>query len=182
MEESLGKLEMKNIKKFSTEKGFYFKDMFITPVPTFHDAVNPNGYTISDEKSKVSIITDTGWVSQEIIDAIRDSDLYFLESNYDIEMLKNGPYSWPLKQRVLSTQGHLSNENCSEVAREILKGNGEALVLSHLSIENNTTHLAYKNMEDTIEKMNLKVEKSVVDLDIATRFEPSRLYDLKEKK
>lgn len=182
MRESLGKIAMKNIKEFSNESGFYFKDMFITPVPTFHDAINPNGYTIADEKEKISLITDTGWVSQEIIDAIKDSDLYFLESNYDIEMLKTGPYSWPLKQRVLSTQGHLSNENCSEVAREILKGNGEALVLSHLSIENNTTDLAYKNMKDTIEKINLKIDKGVVDLDIAPRYEPSRLYDLKERK
>lgn len=182
MRESLGKIDMKNIKEFSPDSGFYFKDMFITPVATFHDAASPNGYTIADEKEKISIITDTGWVSQDIIDAIKDSDLYFLESNYDIEMLKNGPYSWPLKQRVLSTQGHLSNENCAEVAREILKGNGEALILSHLSIENNTIDLAYKNIQDTIEKMNLKIDREVVDLDIAPRHQPSRLYDLKERK
>lgn len=182
MEKSLGKLDMKNIKTFSQGQGFYFKDMFINPVPTFHDAANPNGYTIADEKSKLAIITDTGWVSQEIIDAIKNSDLYFLESNHDVEMLKMGPYSWPLKQRVLSTQGHLSNENCSEVAREILKGNGEALVLSHLSVENNTIDLAYKNMESTIERLNLKVDQTVVDLDIAPRFQASRLYDLKERK
>ncbi|MDO5027833.1 MAG: MBL fold metallo-hydrolase [Bacillota bacterium] len=182
MKDSLGKLEMKNVKEFSIDQPFYFKDIFIRPVPTFHDAANPNGYTLADEKSKISLITDTGWVGQEIIDAIKDSDLYFLESNHDVDMLKAGPYSWPLKQRVLSTRGHLSNDNCSQVAREILKGQGEALVLSHLSIENNTRDLAFNNMKKTIEEKNLIIDPGVVDLEIAPRSQASKFYNLKGDK
>lgn len=182
MERALGAIDSKNIKEFRIEDSFYFKDIFVRPVPIFHDAINPNGYTFQTEQSKFSLITDTGWVSDSIIESIKDSDVYYLESNHDLDMLKNGPYSWALKQRVLSTKGHLSNENCSKVVETLLKGKGEALILSHLSVENNTPKLAYENMKKTIDKIGLAVEEGVISLEVAPRYIAGTVYDYRGKK
>ena len=181
MAASIKKIDPKNIKEFHIEENFYFKDIFIRPVPIFHDAVNPNGFILEDETSKISIITDTGWINTRMIEMIYGSDLYFLESNHDIDMLKNGSYPWVLKQRILSTNGHLSNENCSDVIESVAKGNGEAIILSHLSIDNNTPDLAYDNMKKTLDKIGIETEIGAARLEVAPRYTTSKLYDIRRK-
>lgn len=176
------KISKENMIEFSIDDAFYFRDLWVSPVPTFHDARDPNGYTFQSDDKKISILTDTGWVSTSMLDKIKDSDLYYLESNHDEEMLKNGTYPWPLKQRILSTQGHLSNDNCAEVLKSVIKGVGETVVLSHLSKENNTEDKAYSTSLNILEKMGRSVGiDDEVCLEVASEHEASRIYDLEER-
>lgn len=184
MADRLGKLREENRKEFNIEEEFYFKDIFVRPVPTSHDAVNPNGYVFENEKYKISMVTDTGYVSTEMEEIIKDSNLYFLESNHDVDMLRHGHYPWHLKQRVLSTHGHLSNDNSAQVVRNLIKGNGEILLLSHLSKENNTPEIVLKNILRTLEGMGIDtkmIEEGAVDLGVAARYDTSKFYNQEEK-
>lgn len=182
MADYLKKIDKNNIREFRIEEGFYFKDIYVEPVPVFHDAVNPNGYILKDDKFKISVVTDTGWINTQMQEQMKDSNIYFLESNHDVDMLKNGSYPWPLKQRVLSTRGHLSNENASELIKQLGKGSGEIIVLSHLSIDNNTPELAYKNMKKTLDEMGIELEIGAANLEVAPRYTTSKIYDFRRKK
>ncbi|NLY21051.1 MAG: MBL fold metallo-hydrolase [Tissierellia bacterium] len=167
-----------NIKVFDIEKDFEFRDLHIVPVPLFHDAVNANGFVLENEKSKVSIVTDTGWVSSDMKELILNSNLYFIESNHDEDMLKNGHYSWVLKQRILSTRGHLSNFHTATLLGEILKANRERIILSHLSSDNNTPTLAYETVYEYLDQKGYDIEREDVLLSVAPRYSATELIEL----
>lgn len=117
--------------------------MSVEGIITSHDSADSRGYavTMPDER-KISVITDTGIITQDVIDKATGSDLILLESNHDKEMLNNGPYPYYLKQRILSDRGHLSNEACAEAACHFINTGTTRLVLGHLSRENNTASAA----------------------------------------
>lgn len=171
------KIKPEHMKIFDVEKSFLFKDFWITPVPLFHDSVFANGYVIQTEKTKLSIITDTGWISTDMKNLMKDSQLYYIESNYDVDMLKNGYYPWVLKQRILSTRGHLSNENCAEVMGELAVGNREIVMLSHLSQDNNTPTLAFDAVKNKFDELRYALDEDVI-LKVSPRFEPSDVFTL----
>lgn len=137
----------KNIKTFVTNGNFDIKDLGIHPINVFHDALEPVGYILFNEHKKISIITDTGWVNDKIVDEIRESNLYYIESNHDVTMLIQGSYPHVLKQRIMSTHGHLSNVDAGSVLASVLSGTGEVVLLAHLSKDNNTPELAYKTVK-----------------------------------
>lgn len=124
----------------------------IVPFQNSHDSVACVGYrfNLMDGRS-VSVCTDTGYVTNDAKSKITGSDLVFLESNHEITMLQNGPYPYPLKQRILSDYGHLSNEACSEFASYLVENGTTRLILSHLSKENNYPNLA---LQTTLSKLN----------------------------
>lgn len=115
----------------------------IIPFENSHDSVACLGYRFNmTDKRSISVCTDTGYVTDSARNTVIGSDLVFLESNHEVMMLQNGPYPYPLKQRILSTKGHLSNFAASEFAVELVKNGTTRIVLSHLSQENNTPDLA----------------------------------------
>lgn len=122
---------------------FEVKDLVIKPFKVYHDAYDPVGLAIYAGNKKLSILTDTGLVDGDIADAIKDSDIYYIESNHDEEMLEKGPYSYYLKRRVRSEEGHLSNIQAADLIKKSLKDKNELVFLAHLSHENNTEKLAY---------------------------------------
>ena len=112
---------------------------FSTP----HDAFGSMGYRIKTPEGKtLCICTDLGYVTEEIHTNLTGADLVLLESNYDENMLKNGPYSYPLKQRIASRMGHLSNVASAHEVRRLLESGTSQIVLGHLSRENNTPQIA----------------------------------------
>ncbi|MCC8016451.1 MAG: MBL fold metallo-hydrolase [Clostridiales bacterium] len=118
-------------------------DMFAESFHNSHDAAECVGYKISIAGGRiVSVCTDTGYVTDEAKNAVSGSDLVFLESNHEVSMLQNGGYPYPLKRRILSNQGHLSNEDASQFAKELLQSGTTRFVLSHLSRENNIPEIA----------------------------------------
>lgn len=86
-----------------------FGELTITPFSTSHDAPGSVSYTFSFSGTRVTIITDTGIITEEMKQYARKSDILFLEANHNLEMLKSGPYPYYLKKRILSSRGHLSN-------------------------------------------------------------------------
>lgn len=111
---------------------------------TYHDSKESCGYRITVEDSTVCILTDTGKLDSNIYSNICGADLCYIESNYDEYMLKNGPYSPPLKRRILSDIGHMSNDLCSKTVYCLLSSNQcHNFILGHLSPHNNKPELAF---------------------------------------
>ncbi len=138
-----------------------------------HDASDPVSYSISNGK-KISIITDLGKVSQDVIDSVSSSNFLFFESNHDEEMLSNGPYPYFLKARIRGEQGHLSNRKASLCILEHATKKLKTLVLSHLSKVNNTPELALKTFKSMLkERSDLNTR-----ICVSMRDEPTELFRL----
>ena len=122
----------------------------IRPFNVSHDAVDPVGFTISWNGSRIGIATDLGIATGLVEQHLRGCHLLIIEANHDIDMLNNGPYPWPLKQRIKSRNGHLSNEAAEALLRAVLDPRLKHVVLGHLSETNNTSHQALKVVKKSI--------------------------------
>ena len=100
------------------------------------------GYKISTSDGDIGIATDLGCVTDEVGDSLLGCRGVVLESNHDREMLLRGPYPPELKRRILSREGHLSNDDCAYFAAILSRGGAESLLLAHLSRDNNEPSLA----------------------------------------
>ena len=115
--------------------------IFETP----HDSAGRVGYRFEfDDGNAFGYATDIGEITPDIRGALYGCEQVILESNHDIDMLKNGPYPYVLKKRILSDHGHLSNDACAEFLTELVSHGTHKAMLAHLSHENNTPHTAYK--------------------------------------
>ncbi len=177
MNSIVGKISEKNTQIFNTDDYLDIKDITINPILVSHDALEPVGYIIFYKNVKISIITDTGWVKDSIIGKIKDSNLYLMESNHDVDMLKKGSYPWSLKQRILSKHGHLSNDDAADVLGNVLSGNGETVLLAHLSQDNNRPDLAYNTVRNSIMGLGLDVDNDMC-LELSFRGKATKIYTL----
>lgn len=143
------------------ENGVEVAGMLIKPFKTSHDCADGRGYTItgSDGSSRVAIATDTGIVTPEVMNAIKGCNLAYVESNHDVNMLKNGTYYFELKKRILSDKGHLSNDACAELLKALVNNGTTQFVLAHLSLENNTPDLAYRTSTNALTEIGALVNR-----------------------
>lgn len=176
MEKSVGKIGEKNRKLITSNVDFELRDMGIRAFNIYHDAREPVGYNIFYKNKKISIITDTGRVNMEIEESLKDSDLYLLESNHDLEMLMNGRYPYYLKERIKGDLGHLSNEDAGKILKGLLKGRGEKVLLGHLSQDNNNPHLAELTIGQDLEAAGMDLAS--LDLGLTYRDRPTKIYNL----
>jgi phosphoribosyl 1,2-cyclic phosphodiesterase len=130
------------LETFQAGRGFCVGDFEVTSFTIPHDAVDPVGYTLCAEGIRVGVATDLGYVTDSIKVHLRRADLLLIESNHDLGMLKDGPYPWSVKQRVMSRRGHLSNDVAAAFIREDLDHTVSTLILGHLSQHNNHPELA----------------------------------------
>lgn len=180
MKEKIGRVDEKNIIIFENDKLYNIGDLLIKPFSIAHDAADPVGFTLLNEKEdKISIATDIGHVSNNIKENILGSKLVILESNYDKEMLLMGSYTYTLKKRVMSNTGHLSNEDAAKFAVELIKNGTEDILLAHLSRENNFPALAYETSNHILSENGMKIG-SDVKLDILRRDCSSDVYEVKK--
>jgi len=116
-------------------------DMNICSFVTPHDSACCVGYRVEfpmgDSVHKIGVATDIGHVETELIDALYGVDECIIESNHDVSMLMTGPYPYMLKRRILSPNGHLSNEDCGKLIHILAQSGTHAFLLAHLSRENN---------------------------------------------
>ena len=110
--------------------------------PTAHDAAGPMGYVLAAGGASLGYVTDFGQPDEALAEAVAEVDALVIESNHDLGMLRDGPYPWPLKQRILAETGHCSNEDLAEFLREAELGRCRSLTLAHLSRTNNRPELA----------------------------------------
>ncbi|HUN84665.1 MAG TPA: MBL fold metallo-hydrolase [Terracidiphilus sp.] len=130
------------VKYFEAGQPFEIGDIAISPFTIPHDAVDPVGFVFQSEGVRMAVATDLGYVPPNVKAQLKKLDLLLLESNHDLEMLRDGPYPWSVKQRVLSRVGHLSNEAAAEFLEAEYDGQAAYVVLGHLSESNNLPELA----------------------------------------
>jgi phosphoribosyl 1,2-cyclic phosphodiesterase len=130
------------IEYFQPGEPFSIGDICISPFTIPHDAADPVGFVFSSEGVRLGFATDLGYIPPNVREQLRDLDLLLLESNHDLEMLRDGPYPWSVKQRVLSRVGHLSNDAASEFLAADYDGRAAYVILGHLSENNNLPELA----------------------------------------
>jgi phosphoribosyl 1,2-cyclic phosphodiesterase len=127
---------------FQVGRSFAVNGMTVMPFTISHDAADPCGFTLQSHGIKVGIVTDLGYVTPNVKQSLRGCDVLMIESNHDLEMLRNGPYPWMVKQRVMSRVGHLSNAALADFFEKDYDGQAAFLVLAHLSEHNNHPELA----------------------------------------
>lgn len=153
---------------FCTGESFSVGDLTVKSFPVSHDAAEPVGFSFEREGARISIITDTGTVTQPIMEAMRSADVLVLESNHDESVLRMGRYPWFLKQRILSDKGHLSNEAAANALSEVLLEEQElgrvsqrTVLLAHLSEENNFPEMALMTMQNILEANGFSVNRDI---------------------
>jgi phosphoribosyl 1,2-cyclic phosphodiesterase len=130
------------IEYFQAGQPFSIGDICLNPFTIPHDAADPVGFVLSSEGVRLGFATDLGYIPPNVREQLRALDLLLLESNHDLEMLRDGPYPWSVKQRVLSRVGHLSNDAASEFLAADYDGQAAYIILGHLSENNNLPELA----------------------------------------
>jgi phosphoribosyl 1,2-cyclic phosphodiesterase len=130
------------VEYFQAGEPFEIGDIQISPFTIPHDAADPVGFVFGAEGVRMGFATDLGYIPPNVKAQLQGVDLLLLESNHDLEMLRDGPYPWSVKQRVLSRVGHLSNEAAAEFLEHGYDGQAAYVILAHLSESNNLPELA----------------------------------------
>ena len=161
------KIENLNVHHINVNSSFSIEDLFITPFQIPHDAALPCGYTICKGNKKISIATDIGLVTDNILEALSNNDFAFIESNYETEMLNTCSYPYYIKRRISSNVGHLSNTQCSNFISTLVNKNTKHFMLGHLSNENNTPDIALKSVESVLLCNNIPID--TIQLSVASK-------------
>jgi phosphoribosyl 1,2-cyclic phosphodiesterase len=138
------------VEYFHSGTRFSIGDIDITPFTIPHDAADPCGFVFESEGIRMALATDLGYMPPNVKSALKRIDVLLLESNHDLEMLRDGPYPWSVKQRVLSRVGHLSNHATAEFLQKDYDGGAAWIVLGHLSESNNAPELARLSAEQAL--------------------------------
>lgn len=137
--DSVGRLDQK--EEFVTGRSFSIEDLTIHPFAISHDGVDPVGFTLANGSVKIGVCTDLGAATKLVYRHLEHCSVLILEANHDMEMLKNGPYPWPVKQRIKSRVGHLSNEQSVDVLSRVFSESLQEVVLAHMSETNNSAEI-----------------------------------------
>lgn len=156
---------------------FCINDLKVSNFSLPHDSAYCSGYSFMENTKKVSVLTDLGYASENVISKISGSTLVYLESNHDIEMLNKNPnYPLILKQRILGKKGHLSNISAAEVIRHLAESGTKQIMLSHLSTENNTPNTAYNTICEYLKNYGIEEGKHIKIS--ATSTKPSYIFKI----
>ncbi|QHN05031.1 MBL fold metallo-hydrolase [Granulicella sp. WH15] len=138
------------VEYFRAGTDFSIGDIAVSPFTIPHDAADPCGFVFESAGVRTALATDLGYMPPNVKAALKRIDLLLLESNHDLEMLRDGPYPWSVKQRVLSRVGHLSNEATAEFLQKDYDGGAHTIILGHLSESNNVPELALLAAEQAL--------------------------------
>ncbi len=160
---------------------FMVGDIKVTAFDVSHDTLEPLAFAFEKGNRKIAVVTDTGYVSEEIYQNIKDADILVLEANHERNILLCGNYPYLVKHRILSDKGHLSNEAAANCIIRILKeldGSKVPMVLlAHLSQENNTPYQAFITVRNMLEEEGYYIGKDI-KLEVVERDAMSRIMAL----
>jgi len=164
---------------FKTGEIFVIGDINIKPFNISHDAIEPVGFSFYYEGSQISIVTDTGHITEEIYEEIIDADILVLESNHDVNMLKMCRYPWSVKQRILGAEGHLSNEDAGGILCRLISGKSKKrqVLLAHLSRENNFPEMAIQTIKNLLQEADFYIGKNI-NVEMILKDQMSQIYYL----
>jgi len=169
----------RNWRIFHTGAEFSICDITVQPFPVPHDAVDPVGFAFYAGSSSLGFITDLGYVTKMIVERLRQVHTLVIETNHDEKLLQNDKHRpWPVKQRIQSRHGHLSNNAAANVIEQLLPGKIERVVLGHLSRDCNTPLLALRTVSESLAKCG----KIDMEVQCATQFEISAHFRIGETK
>lgn len=121
------------------------------------------GISICDGGKELVYITDTGYINKNVLKEIGNKDIYIMESNHDVDMLRHSSKPFYLQMRILSDDGHLSNEQALDYLKGLVGDRTKCVILAHLSLENNDSELVYNIMRDGLDDN--------IDVIVAKQFE-----------
>ena len=133
-------------------------DTFTVP----HDAADPVAFCFRSQGVKVGVVTDLGYMPESVRRQIDGCDLLILESNHDLDMLKDGPHPWFVKQRVMSRHGHLSNQAVANFLSTDFDRSTHVVILSHLSDANTHPERARLFAQSALEQVSARETRIVV--------------------
>lgn len=154
---------------------FRIGDITVEAHSVWHDAADPVCYSLYNGNKKISIATDLGDYDDYLVDGLKDSDALLLEANHDIRMLQVGRYPYHTKQRILGKRGHLSNERSGRLLLDILNPHIKAVLLGHLSKNNNIPELAYETVKTEVMGNPFTNDVRDFNLQVASRTECGEL-------
>ena len=169
-EKKLGKLHARY--EFDAGDTVTLDDFQVRSFSISHDAAEPVGYIVSDDKVRLGYCTDIGKVTTLVENHLRSCNGLILEFNHDLEMLKNGPYPLHLQQRVKSSHGHLANNDAALFLKNLFHERLDHVVLAHLSETNNDPILA---LQEARTQIPLEFCNRLV---VAQQYQPSKLLSL----
>ncbi|PRO64369.1 MBL fold metallo-hydrolase [Alkalicoccus urumqiensis] len=150
MDSMIGTVDPAQKFHFETGARKTFGSLDVESFAVSHDAVEPMFFSFMHEGRKLTILTDTGYVSDRMIGMAREADTLIFESNHDISMLRMGRYPWNVKRRILGDEGHVSNEDAGMALAELVRSHKADIYLAHLSKDNNMKDLARMTVEQTL--------------------------------
>lgn len=154
-------------------ESFSIKDIVADTFSISHDAGNPIGYTFASNGHKIGMATDLGGYDENVLNKLAESEVLYLEANYDLNMLMAGSYPYRLKLRIAGEKGHLSNEMSSELVVKLLHERLQHVVIAHMSKENNYAELAYETIRQAVHS-NWKWQKEPPVITVANRDIPTK--------
>ena len=175
---NLGKLDDSLFHVIHADEKFILKDITVNPMKISHDAAEPVAYRFQYGSKRMAVATDLGIYDDYTVESLRGMDALLLEANHDINMLQVGPYPYYLKQRILGNRGHLSNELSGRLLSRLLHDNLKAVVLGHLSKENNLAELAYETVRLEISMADNPYHAEDFPIFVAKRSEISQLVEI----
>lgn len=153
-------------------------DLKIHAFGVYHDANQPFAYTVCNGDKKMGVITDLGHFDDYIVNNLQGMNSILIESNHDIKMLEAGKYPYYLKRRILGEKGHLSNEASGRLLNCLLNDKMEAVLLGHLSHENNYAELAYETVRLEVNLGENDYKADDFNIKVANRDKPSDLIEI----
>ena len=142
--------ELPSLNRINCHRTFMLGSLSIEPVTVPHDAKEPCQYLVTTESVTIGVLTDLGHITTHVIERYRECDALLLECNHDTEMLADGPYPYPLKQRVGGDYGHLNNQQAAQLLESVNLNRLRHLVISHISEQNNLPRLARDAVEPAL--------------------------------
>ncbi len=174
---NLGNFDEDLFHVIRVDKDLQLGDLTIHPFQIPHDAKEPCGYRFECEGKRAAVATDMGTFNSYIVENLKNLDAILLEANHDVHLVQVGPYTYPLKQRILSDNGHLSNDNSGILLSKILHDNMKYILLGHLSKDNNMPELAYETVKLEINAADNPYRAEQFSLQVADRSEPGEVLE-----
>lgn len=170
---SLGKVDTGLFHSISPDNPMSFQGIRVEASNIYHDAADPVCYSFTDSESKVGIATDFGTYDDYLVEKMKGCQSLLVESNHDLNMLMAGPYPYPLKRRIMSNTGHMSNERAGQFLCKVIGEECRHIFLGHLSKENNYGELAYETVRVELLLHNIDIEKEHFTMQVASRSVPT---------
>lgn len=160
---------------FTTGEDFYIGEILVRPFAVSHDAAEPVGFSIYADGRQISVLTDSGCVTDAIFEEIMDADLLVLEANHEVEVLQMCSYPYQTKRRILGDRGHLSNVTAGNCICKLIEAKDKArrILLGHLSHQNNEPELAKMTIGNILQEEDIYIgERLKMDVILRDRISP----------